>query len=76
MPDKTLLAFYDHGETGPTMPADGGDCDAALARFKDAGVDVGALATKLQSDGAKAFDKSWKDLMSRIAKQTKTLTSA
>jgi transaldolase len=76
MPDKTLTAFYDHGEVGTTMPADGGDCDAALARFKDAGVDVGALATKLQSDGAKAFDKSWKDLMSRIAKQTKTLTAA
>jgi transaldolase len=76
MPDKTLVAFYDHGEVGPTMPADGGDCDAALARFKDAGVDVGALAAKLQSDGAKAFDKSWKDLMSRIAKQTKTLTAA
>ncbi|HTW04313.1 MAG TPA: transaldolase [Streptosporangiaceae bacterium] len=76
MPDKTLTAFYDHGEVGTTMPADGGDCDAALARFKDAGVDVGALAAKLQSDGAKAFDKSWKDLMSRIAKQTKTLTAA
>ena len=76
MPDKTLTAFYDHGETGPTMPADGGDCDAILARFKDAGVDVGALATKLQKDGAKSFDTSWKDLMSRIAKQTKALTSA
>jgi len=76
MPDKTLMAFYDHGEIGPTMPADGGDCDAILARFKDAGVDVAALATKLQKDGAKSFDTSWKDLMARIAKQTKTLTAA
>jgi len=76
MPDKTLTAFYDHGEIGPTMPADGGDCDAILARFKDAGVDVGALATKLQKDGAKSFDTSWKDLMARIAKQTKSLTAA
>jgi transaldolase len=76
MPEKTLTAFYDHGEIGPTMPADGGDCDAILARFKDAGVDVGALATKLQKDGAKSFDTSWKDLMARIAKQTKSLTAA
>jgi transaldolase len=76
MPDKTLTSFYDHGEVGPPMPADGGDCDAVLARFKDAGVDVGALATKLQSDGAKSFDTSWKDLMSRIAPQTAALTSA
>jgi transaldolase len=76
MPDKTLTAFYDHGEVGPPMPADGGDCDVVLARFKDAGVDVGALAAKLQSDGAKSFDSSWKDLMSRIAAQTAALTSA
>jgi transaldolase len=76
MPDKTLMAFYDHGEIGSPMPADGGDCDAVLARFRDAGVDVGALATKLQKDGAKSFDTSWKDLMSRIAKQTKTLAAA
>jgi transaldolase len=76
MPDQTLMAFYDHGEIGPPMPADGGDCDAVLARFRDAGVDVGALATKLQKDGAKSFDTSWKDLMSRIAKQTRTLAAA
>lgn len=76
MPDKTLKSFYDHGEVGPSMPTDGGDCDAILARFKDAGVDVGALATKLQKDGAKAFDSSWKDLMSRIAKQAAAVTSA
>jgi transaldolase len=76
MPDKTLMSFYDHGEVGPPMPADGGDCDAVLARFKDAGVDVAALATKLQKDGAKAFDKSWKDLMSRISAQTAALSAA
>ncbi|HUA31900.1 MAG TPA: transaldolase [Streptosporangiaceae bacterium] len=76
MPDKTLMAFYDHGEIGTQMPADGGDCDAVLARFKDAGVDVGALATKLQKDGAKSFDSSWKDLMSRIGKQTAALHAA
>jgi transaldolase len=76
MPDKTLTSFYDHGEVGPPMPADGGDSEAVLARFKDAGVDVGALATKLQKDGAKSFDSSWKDLMSRISKQTAALTSA
>ena len=25
MPDKTLAAFFDHGEVGETMPTDGGD---------------------------------------------------
>lgn len=76
MPDKTLLAFYDHGEVGPAMPADGGDGDAVLARFADAGVDVAAVAAKLQSDGAKSFVASWKDLLSRVATQRAALASA
>ncbi len=76
MPDKTLMAFHDHGEVGPPMPADGGDCDAVLGRFAGAGVDVAALAAKLQSDGAKSFDSAWKDLMSRIASQSAALASA
>lgn len=70
MPDDTLEAFYDHGEVGDPLPADGGDVDTMLARFAEAGVDVGALAAKLQSDGAKAFVNSWKDLMDRIASQS------
>ena len=61
MPDKTLAAFFDHGEVGETMPTDGGDCDAVLAQFADAGVDVGALAQRLQEEGGEAFAASWKD---------------
>jgi transaldolase len=76
MPDKTLMAFADHGEVGPPMPADGGDGDAVLARFTDAGVDLGALAAKLQSDGAKSFVSAWKDLMSRVDSQSAALASA
>ena len=72
MPDKTLLAFADHGELGEKMPADGGDCDAVLARFAAAGVDVGALAAQLQDEGAESFDASWKDLMDHIDQQVKS----
>jgi transaldolase len=74
MPDKTLEAFYDHGEVGEPMPADGGDCDEVLARFASAGVDVKALATKLQADGADAFAASWKDLLDRISAQASSVT--
>lgn len=48
-------------------------CDAVLARFADAGVDVGALAAELQTNGARAFVESWNDLMKRIAAQTASL---
>jgi transaldolase len=71
MPDKTLLAFFEHGEVGEEMPADGGDCDAVLAEFAAAGVDVGAMAERLQREGADAFDASWKDLLRHIDQQVK-----
>jgi transaldolase len=72
MPDKTLMAFFEHGEVGQEMPPDGGDCDAVLAQFAAAGVDVGALAAQLQEEGAAAFDSSWKDLLTHIDQQAKS----
>jgi transaldolase len=72
MPDKTLVAYFEHGEVGEEMPADGGDCDAVLAEFAAAGVDVGALAARLQNDGAEAFDASWRALLGHIDSQVKS----
>ena len=74
MPDKTLAAFFDHGEVGDPMPADGGDCDEVLAAFAAAGVDVPALAAKLQADGAEAFVAAWKELLNRISEQSSAVS--
>jgi transaldolase len=74
MPEKTLLAFAEQGRlTGP-IPADGGDAEAVLREFAAAGVEVDALAVKLQRDGAEAFVKSWKELLERIAAKSAALT--
>ena len=40
MPEGTLKAFADHGEIGPMLPADGGDCEVVLAQFTKAGIDL------------------------------------
>jgi transaldolase len=69
MPDKTLQAFFEHGVVGEDMPADGGDCDAVLAQFAAAGVDVAALATQLQEEGAEAFSTSWRELLEHVEQQ-------
>jgi transaldolase len=76
MPDSTLRAFHDHGHKPRPMPMDGGDSEATLKKFADAGVDVDELAAKLQSDGAESFDKSWNDLMSHIEQQCSALAGA
>jgi transaldolase len=76
MPEGTLKAFGDHGEVGDILPADGGDCEAVLASFANAGIDVGALASKLQDEGAASFVKSWNDLMSCIELKSAAIRKA
>ena len=72
MPDKTLVAFHEHGAVGEDMPPDGGDCDAVLAEFAAAGIDVDAMAEKLQNEGAEAFDASWRDLLACVDRQVQS----
>ena len=74
MPDDTLEAFYEHGEVGDLLPADGGDADATLARFTAAGVDLGELAGRLQRDGATSFVTAWNELLDRIRTQASTVS--
>jgi transaldolase len=76
MPEKTLKAFHDHGEIGPIMAADGGDCEAVLERFAEAGVEVDGMAARLQDEGAKSFVKSWNELMDVIASRSEALKKA
>ena len=66
MPENTLLAFADHGEVGSPLAAHGGDADATLAEFEAAGVDVGALAERLQHEGADAFSASWAEMLDSV----------
>jgi len=73
MPEATLKAFADHGEVGAAMGADGGDCEAVLSEFGKAGVDVDALAEKLQEEGAAAFVSSWNELMGVVASKSAVL---
>ncbi len=76
MPEGTLKAFADHGEIGPTLSADGGDCEMVLARFAEAGVEIDALASRLQDEGAASFVKSWNELIEVIASKSTALWKA
>ena len=73
MPEATLLAFADHGEAGAALSADGGDCEAVIAEHGEAGIDVDALATQLEDEGAKSFVKSWNGLLDQIALKSTAL---
>lgn len=73
MPDKTLLAFAEHGEVKTTMSSDGGDAEAVLAAFARVNVDDVMLAAKLQREGVQSFAESWNDLMDCIAAKSAAL---
>ncbi|MEO5988437.1 MAG: transaldolase [Candidatus Eisenbacteria bacterium] len=71
IPEKTLLAFADHGQVNTALPADGGDAEVIVAECGRCGIDDTALAGRLQREGAESFDRSWNDLLACI-----TTTSA
>jgi len=76
MPENTLKAFGDHGQVGAALQADGGDSETALAQFTKTGIDIPALAARLQDEGAKAFVASWNELMGVIDTKSDVLKKA
>jgi transaldolase len=73
IPDKTLLAFANHGKLRGAMARDGGDCENVIAEFNAHGIDDAALAGQLQRDGAAKFVQSWHELLGRIAQKSTAL---
>ena len=76
IPEKTLLAFADHGTVGEVLPVDGGNAEMVIAAFAKAGIDDDKLAADLQRDGAASFVASWKDLLNCIESKVTTLKAA
>lgn len=74
IPEKTLRAFADHGKLRDPMARDGADSEQMLATFEKQGIEITALAAKLQREGAEAFVKSWKSLLGRIAEKSEVLS--
>lgn len=74
LPEKTLLAFADHGEVNGTLPVDGGYAESVLAEFTEEGINDETLAADLQREGTEAFTKSWVDLMACIKSKSDRLT--
>jgi len=73
MPEGTLKALAEHGQIGPLMAANGGDCEQVLGQFAEAGVNVESLAARLQDEGAKSFVKSWNELLTVVSSKSDTL---
>ena len=74
LPEKTLLAFADHGEVRGILPEDEGYAEVVLAKLaKEEGIDETELAGELQRQGVESFARSWRELMSRLAAKGEAL---
>jgi transaldolase len=62
-----LRALAEETRLGSMMADDGGDCEEVLREFTATGIDINALADRLQDEGTKSFEKSWSSLMAVIA---------
>ncbi len=76
MPEGTLKVFAQHGEVAAMLAPDGGDCEQVLTAFTRAGIDIDALANRLQDEGAASFNKSWNDLMACIESKSAVMRKA
>ena len=75
VPEKTLLAFADHGTLDDRLEPDYAAAERAIAAAADAGVDTDALAEHLQCQGAGAFTADWAALIMAIKEKTATPTT-
>jgi transaldolase len=55
------------------IPRGGADCEQVLTEFGKVGINVAKLGADLQTEGAKSFVDSWKDLMKAIETKSKAL---
>jgi len=75
VPEKTLLAFADHGTLDERLDPDYAAAERTISAVADAGVDVDALAERLQRHGAGAFSADWAALLTAIEEKAHKLKS-
>jgi len=73
VPEKTLLAFADHGSLDERLEPDYAAGERAIVAAADAGIDADALAEQLQRNGAGAFTADWAALLTAIEEKAAPL---
>ena len=76
IPEKTLLAFADHGKLDATLLAKTSGAEETIARMHETGLDQDRLAAQLQREGVASFADSWRALLARIDEKSRPLPSA
>ena len=73
VPEKTLLAYADHGGPVELMHPDYATAEHRIAQVASHGIDIDALGESLQRTGARAFEADWATLLNAISAKTDSL---
>jgi len=73
IPEKTLLAYADHGELNEPMVDDTVEADKIIEQYGELSIDYFKLAEQLQKEGAESFNTSWDNLIKSIASKRKQI---
>ena len=77
MPEKTMLAFADHGELkGDMVTTQYDDARAVMAALGEAGIDYDDVIAALEKEGVDKFVKSWDELVETVRGQMGSRTDA
>ncbi len=70
MPEKTMMAFADHGESrGDTVTGRGAEAQAVFDALVAVGIDVDDVFQVLEKEGVEKFVTSWRDLLATVQDQ-------
>lgn len=73
MPEKTLMAFADHGNVaGNTIEPNLDRAKRLIADLKEAGIDLDEVTELLEKEGVEKFIVSWHELIDSVSEALKT----
>ncbi|MBI5149465.1 MAG: transaldolase [Candidatus Omnitrophica bacterium] len=75
IPEKTLLAFLDHGKVQEAFGAASGDAARILSQLRSLGIDIDSVCQGLLRDGVKAFEDAFEALLNAIEKKATALVN-
>jgi transaldolase len=69
MPEKTLMAYADHGQPGTPVQSAYADAEKVMQSVADAGVDLADVFRVLEEEGVQKFADAWDELTASVQEQ-------
>jgi transaldolase len=66
MPEKTMMAFLDHGSTDRVVDKDVDESRRQMAELANAGISMDAVTQQLENEGIESFIKSYESLLTGV----------